>query len=491
MDRIIKIMNKKIKGTLSLGIFIFIVLVATYIFGDLISKDNSGMVYQAEQIVRSILVLLLAWVAMRLCFVCFIDPINEKRKRPIPNIVKDAIAFVIFLIAGIFIVTSIYNQPAFSLITILGAPGIAIGLACQDTLKDCIEGITMDLTADFAVGDWVQLKNGLQGKIVEMKLTGVDLILPDNTTIYLANSDMANGVINLSKPNRDFMASIHVTLEHSIPIERARRIMQGAVSSAPLVFEHKSLVVAEAIKENGISYGVFFGVKDRDLLFETRHQVISSIVSRLHKLGMKICQVTGEVNVKNIDHRIDVLNDKEVTTSLDALEMSGLLEGCENSIKQQFAQKMRFISYRKGDLIVKEGDDGDTMFIIAEGIVDVLTDVVIENKNNKKENTIERTHLAYISDGGYFGEMALLQGEKRSATIIAHTDVIIYEIKRDIVKWFVREYPDFTRKLSLSIIRRNEENRIKKEDVINSHYDEEKVASEFMEAIRNFLGRDW
>ena len=480
-------MDKKIIRTLLVGILIFGILAATYIWGDYISPDNTGAAYQAEQIVRSILVILLAWVCMRLAFVCFIDPINKRRARHLPNIIKDIIGVVIFIIAGIFIITSIYNQPAFSIVTALVAPGIGIGLACQDILKDCIAGINMDLQDDFSIGDWVKLPDGTEGKIIEMKITGIDVLLPNNTVLFLGNAAIADKLINLNKPTRDFYGEINVMIEHGVPVERARRIIQGAVISAKGVYNNEAIVVAESVNHSGILFIVLFKVPDRDFLFETRHQVISSVVKNLHKFGMKICQISGELNINNVTKKQYIFDDNIVTNARDSLEMSGLLDGCDDSLKEHFAKRMSMLPFEKGETIVSSGEEGETMYIIAEGAVDVLFEVKI----NGSDEEVRVSNVACITAGGYFGEMALLQGEKRNATVVAKTDVIVYEIKRSAVKWFVKEYPDFARKLSLSIVRRNLANKSTEKDLISSHFEEERIASEFMDAFKSFLGRDW
>jgi CRP-like cAMP-binding protein len=81
--------------------------------------------------------------------------------------------------------------------------------------------------------------------------------------------------------------------------------------------------------------------------------------------------------------------------------------------------------YKDGELIVHQGDAGNCMYVIQSGQVEV----------RKETNGIE-TQLAVLSEGGIFGEMALLDKEVRSATVRALGDVRILTVdKKTFIRW--------------------------------------------------------
>ena len=75
--------------------------------------------------------------------------------------------------------------------------------------------------------------------------------------------------------------------------------------------------------------------------------------------------------------------------------------------------------FADGEIIVRQGDDGDTMFVIQEGQIEVL-----------KETDGEETRLRIASEGEFMGEMAIFEREKRSATLRALGDVRVLTIDK-------------------------------------------------------------
>lgn len=132
-----------------------------------------------------------------------------------------------------------------------------------------------------------------------------------------------------------------------------------------------------------------------------------------------------------------------------------------------------------GTTLVKQGDMGSSLFVLSQGGVRVYTEAT--------ESEPEKT-LATFAPGAYFGEMSLLTGAVRSATIAAHTDTVAYEITKDSLKPFIVNNEPLLKALSqhmaerqLSMIHREFlENLIKTE--------EEKLAHSFSGKLKDFFG---
>ncbi|MDR0744354.1 MAG: mechanosensitive ion channel [Holosporales bacterium] len=487
-------MNKKIVINLFVGIALVLLLVSIFVFGDKISPDNVGEAYAWEQFTKAILIVLIAIVIIRLILLALIRPIEEKRGMKISGLFKDAIAVVILSIGAVVIIRNIYGESVFGMLSVMAGSGVVIGIAAKNFLEEVIAGIIIDFQNDFRVGDWVKFPDGSIAQIIKTKITSVSLITADETLLHVSNTTFTNQpMINLNKPQTAFYSSLNVVLDHDVPIERARRILYAASCSAEGVYEQTVLVVAEGVQQIGILFGIYFKIPNQDVWLEVKHQVISSIIKALHEHKLKVCEISGQFKIQNIDHaslgtHYDKLKVPEVTSESTTLKLSGLLKDCSESLQKHFANRMEKIIFKSGEVIVSQGEEGDTMFIIAEGIVDVIVSVSAVDSDGQLLEA--KQSVANLVDGDYFGEMSLLCGEKRNATVIAKTDVVVYMVRRGTVKSFVQEYPDFARKLSVSIIERKAENEAMRSNAIDQMTVDKKneTVSQFMAAFKNFLG---
>ena len=92
---------------------------------------------------------------------------------------------------------------------------------------------------------------------------------------------------------------------------------------------------------------------------------------------------------------------------------------------------LRRVTFAESEIIMKEGDSGDTMYIILEGSVEVVKSLVMGDLGDED---MGKNKVFTRLDGkqhAVFGEIALLEELRRTATIKAITNCVLYEIKKD------------------------------------------------------------
>jgi len=92
-------------------------------------------------------------------------------------------------------------------------------------------------------------------------------------------------------------------------------------------------------------------------------------------------------------------------------------------------------SFRKGSTIIREGEQGDELFIILTGSIDII-------KKTMQNEEYVVTSLDSASGGVYVGEIALIDHDRRSATVEAQTDCECIVLKRDKFLQFGDRYPE-------------------------------------------------
>ena len=110
-------------------------------------------------------------------------------------------------------------------------------------------------------------------------------------------------------------------------------------------------------------------------------------------------------------------------------------------LRHQIALTAPMAVYGSGETIVRQGDAGQSMFVVLSGSVRVVLEPM-------------RTEVARIQRGGYFGEMSLLTGEPRSATVLAVGDVSAVEIGAELFRRMAALHPDAIEKIGVAALER-------------------------------------
>ncbi|HTX72448.1 MAG TPA: cyclic nucleotide-binding domain-containing protein [Rectinemataceae bacterium] len=137
-------------------------------------------------------------------------------------------------------------------------------------------------------------------------------------------------------------------------------------------------------------------------------------------------------------------------TELALLRQVGILRDLNEEEHDKVFAIARRVEFRTGDTIMKEGEQGETMYLFIKGEVDVTKNLTLklgERDFAKAEKSMNKLSSAHAS---VFGEMSMFGPEPRSATITASSNCVLYEIRRE---RFV-SLCDAEPRIGLSIVRR-------------------------------------
>jgi len=110
-----------------------------------------------------------------------------------------------------------------------------------------------------------------------------------------------------------------------------------------------------------------------------------------------------------------------MANAFEKLKKIPLFQAIPENELSQIDKQLKEVTFAKGAIIISEGEVGDCLYLIKTGQVKVIAEL---------KDEAEEIILSYLSKGDYFGEMSLITGEPRSATVIAESDVKLWQLDK-------------------------------------------------------------
>ena len=125
------------------------------------------------------------------------------------------------------------------------------------------------------------------------------------------------------------------------------------------------------------------------------------------------------------------------------LSRQPLFQCLDAAQREQLLARGRAYRFGRGEKIIEQGLPGESMFLLLRGAASVSV-----------QHNGEVTRVAELQAGDCFGEMSLLTGARRSATVIAQTDCHVIEIEKEVMAELLQGQPELLRQLSELLARR-------------------------------------
>jgi small-conductance mechanosensitive channel len=364
--------------------------------------------------------------------VLLINPLREDRVPDrFPTILQDAIVLVLVLLASTFLSQQLLTTSAVS--------AVVLGFALQDTLGNAFAGLAIQSEKPFKVGQWIKVAD-FEGRVVEVTWRATKLRTKSGNLVILPNNVVAKeAVTNYSEPSAPVRLEVSVGAAYQASPNLVKAAMLEAVRQSSRVLDapppDAHLVAFDA---SAITYRARFWTEEYERDELVKDQVRTAIYYAFQRHGIEIpwpIQVEYSREWREPDPGEQVEAIDRVLAGLD------LFATLAPDLRREVALAARRGTYGDGEAIVRQGEGGASMFIVTSGAVTV---VVGET----------RTEVARIPTGGYFGEMSLLTGEPRTATVLAVGEVEVIELGADLFRRLGTVHPEAIEKIGEAAVAR-------------------------------------
>jgi len=428
----------------------------------------------------------------RIIIVFFWDGFIKKMLgAPVPRLLKDVLTIIIYFIAITGIVGFVFNKSVTGFWTTSGIIGLVLGLALKNMILDVFTGLAINIDRPYKIGEWIKVhssgSNGdLVGQVMETNWRTTRLYTEDDSLIIVPNSILGTKVVTNfwgAGPGSRFETSF--CLDFSIPTDRACRILQAGAKAVTgqdgILEEPEPNVIVSTTNELGVIYKIRFWMHTwgNGITFgRTKSKVNESILEHLKQAGITPAYPKQDLYYAKMPVRH--LDSKSLTDRTKLLSRTDLFKNLEADELKELATRMKQHTFSRDERLINQGDAGDSMFILSEGVLHAYINT------NQNGNEIK---VGQIIPGQFFGEMSLLTGEPRSATIIAATDVIVHEVTKANINGLLSKRPELAETISQVVAARKVQNSQKMaEATVEERIEETKnVASQILNKMKMFF----
>lgn len=138
----------------------------------------------------------------------------------------------------IVIVLSVLGIPMTSIITVIGAAGVAIGLALQNSLSNIAGGFIILFTKPFSKGDYI-ITNGIEGVVDDIKILSTKLVTFDNKIVYIPNGMVSSGTITNFSHEEYRRVDMKFSISYEQDFSKAIKIIRSVIDSHKLIVSDK------------------------------------------------------------------------------------------------------------------------------------------------------------------------------------------------------------------------------------------------------------
>ena len=373
----------------------------------------------------------------------------ERIQPPLPRIVLDVSGVVLI---GVALVTTLYEAgiEAGNLFTGSAVVTAVMGFALKDTLGNVFAGLTIHAEHPFEVGDWIQYDavTAHIGKVVEINWRATKVITLDEAYVIIPNGQLAQASIrNFTKPEPWSRRSLFVVTPYDVPPQRVQAIILEALAgSFGVLASPPPSVVTNAFTERGVEHWVRLFTTAFDKRDRVDGMARDRIWYALARHGIRIPVATHAVQLT--EPPAPEPPEQALARRVMCLEGVAILEPLLPDYVRGVATAATERSYGAGEQVVRQGALGTSMFVVLSGRLSVTA---------RDDASGTQALLATLVAGDSFGEMSLLTGAPRMATVTTLEETRLLEVGKDAFTTILETHPELIESLGARLQRQQSE----------------------------------
>jgi small-conductance mechanosensitive channel/CRP-like cAMP-binding protein len=340
----------------------------------------------------------------------------------IPRLVIDIINFIVLAIVAMVVLNRVFGMQLTAFLVTSTVLSAVIGLSLQDILGNLFAGLALQMERPYSLGEWVSLGDK-EGIVVQMNWRTLTIRTRPGDYVTIPNATISKEIVtNYSRPDLKHRCSVSVGLAYDHVPGEVKMVLTGAMAEVGGILDDPAPeVLLQQFDAYTVNYDARFWISE----FARRQQIEDAVRSRiwycLQRAGLTIPYPIRNITMRTVSEDQEAkANENRRLVVISELRKVDLFRSLDADQIADLADSSAKLLYARGETLVRQGGSGDSLFLITDGEVDVSVSTLPG----------ESTHLATLGKGTYFGEMSLLTGEPRSATITANTETEVIVVEK-------------------------------------------------------------
>ena len=366
-----------------------------------------------------------------------------RRSGPAPELLRQLVSLLVFgfLLGMLCKVVLSVSLPA--LLTTSAIITAVLGLALQETLGNLFSGIGLAMERTVQVGDMVRAGENL-GLVEQLSWRAIKVRTMEGNALLIPNIVASRERLEVFRRGGAPMArALRVGLEFQASPARARSCLEAAARDVSGVAAHPTPVAyLHAFQDFSVIFELRYWLDDIARFLEIDSRVRERVWYRLEREGLAFAYPVVR------QHQYDYGSAPAIDANrvLREIEANDLFRPLTDEERRLLAAGARLTRFGEGETVVREGDATSSMFLIASGRAAVSV----------HGNVADSRGVAVLEAGSAFGEISLLTGEPRLATVRSLSESSLVEIDKDTLAPILRSNPSLVAKLDRIILERRQ-----------------------------------
>lgn len=390
----------------------------------------------AENTTRFLAVIPLIFFFVRLLDLVAFDLFSHGRSVRAPVLLREIVSIVLFAILLAWAISSIFDTKITAVLATGTVLAAVLGLALQDTLGNLFSGIALHLEDSFVVGDVV--RSGDQFGVVEaIRWRGTRIRTFNNSVLIVPNSMLARDRLEIFPRNNLNARVLQFNLDFNVPPASVLMILTQAAAHVDGVSNQvPAFARVGGFGESGLTYEIKYHTVDYSQRDRIDSEIRKAVWYAMRRNGIPLAYPMRNMRRYEAPSGSGQPDAGEIAERLGHVDILTPLSSDEH---RSIAGVARVHTFSKGETILTHATSGNSMFIVHRGIVSVLVD---------------ESEVARLGEGDFFGEMALLTGEHRTADVVALSDAVVIEITKEALQPVLQNHPELVGAISTKVTER-------------------------------------